>query len=90
MNTKKSTWNWEAAFLAPWYFAKYGRWGIALVLAFFAGSLIPIFMIVTFIFSGFFANKILSDEISPKSNIYLLYVSLFFALVIFSQLRVLM
>lgn len=60
MNISKSKWNWEAVFLAPWYYAKHGKWGWGLFLGFIYGSMIPLLVIIPFIYTGLRANYDLS------------------------------
>ena len=85
--SKKRKWNWRASFLAPWYYAERGRWGLWLLFGFLYGSLIPVMMLAVAIYAGIRADRDLPAERSEKASLYITWVTLMVLLVAYAQMR---
>ncbi len=85
--SKTKKWNWKASFLAPWYYAEHGRWGLGLLFGFLYGSLIPFLMLAVSIYAGIRADSDLSSQKAEKSVQYMFGVTALVLFVIFSQMR---
>ena len=85
--SKKRKWNWKASFLAPWYYAEHGRWGLGLLFAFLFGSLIPFLMLGTSIYAGIRADNDLPAQKAEKSVQYMFGVTVLMLFTIYSQMR---
>ena len=85
--SKKKKWNWKASFLAPWYYAEHGRWGLGLLFGFLYGSLISLFLLGVSIYAGIRADSDLPAQKAEKSSQYMFGVTLLVLFVIYSQIR---
>jgi len=80
-------WNWEAACLAPWYYAKHGKWGWGLFFGFFYGSLSPLMVLPFFIYTGLRANYDLKNEEHENKTKYMIYITIWFLFVVMAVVR---
>jgi len=83
----KTKWNWEASFLAPWYYAKHGKWGWGLFLGFIYGSMIPLLVLIPFIYAGLRANHDLKNGEHQNKMKYMIWITLWVIFVAYAQIR---
>jgi hypothetical protein len=84
-NKSGKKFNWKAAFLAPWYYAQYGRWGLGLLFGFL--YMIPLLGIIVAIYTGIRADTDLPKSKSDNALLYVILVSFWMVLLVYSQIR---
>ena len=81
-------WNWEASFLAPWYYAKYGKWGWGLLFGFIYGSMIPLLVLIPFIYTGLRADYDLQNGIHKNKTKYMIWITIWVLFIMYIQIQV--
>ena len=84
-NKSGKKFNWKAAFLAPWYYAQHGRWGLGLLFGFL--YMIPLSGMGVAIYTGIRANTDLPKDKSSNAMLYVVLVSLWMVFIIYAQVR---
>ena len=84
-NNSGKKFNWKAAFLAPWYYAQYGRWGLGLLFGFL--YMIPLLGMIVAIYTGIRADTDLAKDKSSNATLYMVLVSLWMVFIIYAQVR---
>lgn len=84
-NKAEKKFNWKAAFLAPWYYAQYGRWGLGLLFGFF--YIIPLLGAIVAIYAGIRADTDLPKDQHRNSVLYAVLITLWMVFIIYAQIR---
>ena len=84
-NKSGKKFNWKAAFLAPWYYAQYGRWGLGLLFGFL--YMLPLLGMIVAIYAGIKADTDLPKDKSNNATLYVILISLWMVFIIYAQVR---